>query len=214
MAHRARDLIATKLIDMTGRRSGQPPLGKKHLTVRRRLVALFWALALGLVLALSAGKTQQASVEIWVAAVAGWLAWMLFSEVVKLAPVLPERRRGVWTWRRATPVPPTRPRPLMVVEGLLLTAADNERAMAVRLRPRLAALTDHLLRTRHGIDAETRPDRAAAILGDLAWLVDPEAKPQTASLTDIDRLLAVLMVDEPRTPSDSNPTKAGAIDAG
>ena len=175
---------------------------------------LFSALALGLLLALLAGKTRQASVEIWVAVVAGWLAWELASRVIKLAPLLPERLPGVWTRRRTKPGAPARLRPLIAAEGLLRSAENNERTMALRLRPRLAALSDHMLQTQHGIDAEARPDRAAAVLGELAWLVDPEAEPRVASLTDVEQLFDVLMVDESRTSSDPNPSKAGVIDAG
>ncbi len=165
------------------------------VSVRRVLVGVTWGLMLGLVVALSAREHRQASVEVWLVFVAGWLTWMVIGDLLKRAPVGPERLTGIWTRRRRRAVEPKRPRPLISLEWLLLSARDNERVNSIRLRPRLRELTEHFLATRHGIDLESSPERAAAVLGDLVPLIDPRAPAGVVDLADVERLLDVLAVD-------------------
>jgi hypothetical protein len=167
------------------------------MTIWRFAVGAGWGVALGLIVALLSGPGRQASVELWVVFVAGWLAWMVMGELLAVVPVTPERLRGVWAWRRTRSQPAPQLRPLSLVEGLVLSARDNERAMARRLRPRLATVTHHFLRTRHGLDPDAHPDRVAAVLGDLMYLVDVEAEPRKLEVADLDRLLDLLIGDDP-----------------
>ncbi|MCP3991245.1 MAG: hypothetical protein GY724_19375 [Actinomycetia bacterium] len=166
------------------------------VSVRRVLVSVAWGLVLGLIVVLSVEERRQASVELWLVFVAGWLAWLVTVDLLKLAPIGPERLTGIWRRRRHRGVEPQRPRPLISLEGLLLSARDNERAMSLRLRPRLRELTEHFLATRHGIDLESSPERAAIVLGDLVPLIDPRAPAREVDLDDIERLFDILAVDQ------------------
>ncbi len=178
------------------------------LSARRVIVGAAWGVLLGLVVAVSAGERHQASVELWLVFVAGWLAWMVIGDLMKLAPVGPERLKGIWTRRRRRVVEPQRPRPLISIEGLLLSAKDNERAMVLRLRPRLRDLTEHFLATRHGIDLEASPERAATVLGDLASLIDPQAPAETVDFGDVERLFDILGVDDQEATVQGGPDHA------
>lgn len=160
---------------------------------RRFIVGGLLGLGLGLLVALSTGTRRQVSVEVWVVFVAAWLIWLMARDLLSVAPLAPERLRGLVAWRRDRPPSGPRPRPLTLLEGLVLSARDNERAMALRLRPRLGPLAAHFLATRHGIDAEAEPERAAAVLGELVPLVDLDAEPQKLVLSDLDRLLDMVL---------------------
>ncbi|MCP3987961.1 MAG: hypothetical protein GY724_02720, partial [Actinomycetia bacterium] len=70
------------------------------LSVRRVIVGAAWGVLLGLVVAISAGERHQASVELWLVFVAGWLAWMVIGDLMKLAPVILDEAR-----RLKIPVP-------------------------------------------------------------------------------------------------------------
>lgn len=173
-----------------------------HEVLKRVLTLLAGALVLGFIVAASTGETRRASVEVWIAVVAGWLVWMMLADLMKLAPPHPERLHGVLGRRRPPKVDDVnRPRSLAALEGLLLNARDSERAMTLRLQPRLAALTEHFLLTRHGIDVRSEPERARALLGDLSLLGGLEVKDGdeggmgVAGVEDIDRLLDVVLHD-------------------
>ena len=160
-------------------------------------MTLLWAAVLGLLVALPLGRQRQFSVEVWLIAVSAWLALSTILRILDLAPVSTGRLHGLWQIRRPAKPPVGRlPRPLLALEGTLISARDSERAFALRLRPRLKQLTDHHLRTRHGIDAEHDPAAAVAALGSLAWLVEPDAEPDTAdrkpTMAEIERLLELV----------------------
>ena len=162
--------------------------------MRRRLIlGGLWGLLLGLGLAIAVGDERQASLEVWVAVVSIYLVWVVARDLLSVAPGAEEPLRWLWRWHRPPAEAAPRPRPLTLIEGLVLSARDNERAMALRLRPRLEPLVDHFLVTRHGIDRTTQPERAAAALGDLAYLVDGGAEPRAVPLEDLDRLLDVVV---------------------
>lgn len=156
------------------------------------------ALVLGVLIAGPLGQDRRISVEVWLIAVTLWLAWLASMRLIAVAPVLPARLRGTWRWRRRWDrFPDRRPRSLQAIEGLLLSAGDSDRAHALRLRPRLIEISNHHLRMHHGIDPETEPERAAALLGDLAWLVDAEAEARSPQLDEIDRLLDIVLAEAP-----------------
>lgn len=167
----------------------------------RRVIAGTVAVGmLGLVASFLGGRPRQVSVELWVAVVAAWFAWRLLNRLTDQAPIRADRLTGAWRWSRGGNDPPdTRPRGLVMNEGLVVSARDSERAHALRLRPKLIELADHLLQTRHGIDPTVRPERAAAALGDLYWLVDPDGDRQRSpEVKEIDELLDILLADGER----------------
>lgn len=158
------------------------------------------ALVLGALIAGPLGQDRKISVEAWLIAVTLWLAWLAAMRLMAVAPVIPPRLRGTWRWqwrRRWDRRPDGRPRSLQSIEGLLLSAADSDRAHALRLRPRLIDISNHHLRMHHGIDPEAEPERAAAVLGDLAWLVDTEAEARLPRMDEIDRLLDIVLAQAP-----------------
>ncbi len=145
------------------------------LSWRRRLGSgLAAALALGLLLGLLGGEPERVSVEIWLAVATAWFAWLLIGELRAVAPLRPDRTESLLARRRPPGRVDERARRLVNLEGLIANAAHSQRAATVRLRPRLIALCDELLRTGHGIDRQDDPDAAAALLGDVAWIVDEQ----------------------------------------
>ncbi len=157
------------------------------------LSTVFWAVLLGTLIALPLGRQRQLSVELWLLAVSVWLARATVLGLLARAPAHVGKLQPAWTWRRQGSeglIP--RPRQMASLEGLVLSARDNDRSYALRLRPRLRRLVDHHLRVRHGIDPDHEPDRAAAVLGDVGWLVDP-AVDRRPTLAEIDRLLDRLL---------------------
>lgn len=164
----------------------------------RLLVASGFAATLGVLVAFPFARDSEISVEIWMAAVAAWLAWLVVSRLMSIAPVLPAHLQGAWQWRRPkASTRDRRPRDLQALEGLILSARDNDRAHALRLRPRLIALTEHYLKARHGVDPAVEPDRASAILGASGWLVDPGSEDRCPKLAEIDRLLDLVLAPAP-----------------
>lgn len=140
---------------------------------RRRLTSgLVVATALGLLIGLLAGEPRRVSVEIWLVVATAWFAWLLIGELTSVAPLRPDRLEGFFSRRQLEPPADERARRLANLEGLIANASHSQRAATIRLRPRLVAVTQSLLRSSRGIDAATDPDAAALVLGDVAWLVD------------------------------------------
>jgi hypothetical protein len=144
-------------------------------TIKRRvLTGLVGALSLGLLVGLLGGEPQRVSVELWIAVAAAWFAWLLIGQLTSVAPLRPDRF-DLSLGRRREPAPlDDRARRLANLEGLIANAAHSQRAAMIRLRPQLVAVTDELLLSRHGIDRAFDRDESARILGDVAWIVDPD----------------------------------------
>jgi hypothetical protein len=143
---------------------------------RPRLVTAFlWAVALGLVVGVLGGEPRRVSVELWLAVATAWFAWLLIGQLTDVAPLRPDRIEGLLRRRRRPPPTDERARRLANLEGLIANAAHSQRAATIRLRPRLIGVADGLLRSHHGIDRATEPDRVAEVLGDVGWIVDTDA---------------------------------------
>jgi len=170
------------------------------MTRRRLASAAVASIALGMVVGLLGGEPERVSVEIWLAVTTMWLAWAVLSELASIAAVRPDRLDAPWLPRRQQPPLDTRPRSLANIEGLLANACHSRRAAAIRLRPRLLDLVTELLRTRHGIDIHTDPERAKRVLGDVAWLIDEENElHRTPDAGDVQTLVARAMGEERAT---------------
>lgn len=158
---------------------------------RRQIVAaVFWAAVLGLLISVPLGRQRQISVELWLVAVSIWLARTAISNMFATAPLRASSPRPIWRWRRRDEAAtPHRPSELTSLEGLLLSARDNDRSFSLRLQPRLIRLADHYLQVHHGIDRTSDPEAAAAMLGDVAWLLDPSQTGTTPTMAEVDRLV-------------------------
>lgn len=155
--------------------------------------------SLGLAVATLSGSGRRLSIDVWLGVVILWLAWFALRDLVGAVPLMPSQVRVWWPWpwprrRRSAPL---RPRSLMMWEGMVLNGCHNERAMHLRLRPRLGRLVDHFARTRHGVEVAHSPRARADLLGNLDYLVDPDAEPRRADLDDLDHLLDLLLGPDP-----------------
>jgi hypothetical protein len=93
------------------------------------------------------------------------------------------------------------PEPTPTGDGLLLLtglesslswgAADADR-FRDRVRPMLVRLADDRLRTRHGIDPDTDPDHARAILGEQLWQLRTASPTRSPSRAELTALVAAL----------------------
>jgi hypothetical protein len=111
------------------------------------------------------------------------------------------------TWRLARLVvpppepPPERPPDEERDEGLLLLSwlesrlswgsTDPDR-FRDRVRPTLVTLATDLLRTRRGVDPQTQPDRARAILGEPLWQLMTSTPARSPSRAELSRLVDAL----------------------
>ena len=169
------------------------------MTRRRLLLGLLAAVVLGLLVGMTAGEPRQVSVELWVAAAALWVGWVVVAELTRSAPVRADRLRSLGLSRRSGGSVDRRPRNHIRLEGLLLNGVHSQRAATIRLQPWLVDVADDLLRTRHGIDRARRPERAAAVLGDVAWLIDTEDElPRTPTPAEVERFIDRLMIEGAR----------------
>ncbi|MGI9599216.1 MAG: hypothetical protein ACR2QK_23835 [Acidimicrobiales bacterium] len=172
----------------------------------RVILSVLWAIILGALVTLPLGGQRQLSVEIWLVAVAVWLALSTTTRLLIAAPVLPAQLQAFWKRRPGDEQPNDRlPRELRSLEGTMISARDNERAYGLRLRPRLKRVTDHHLKSRLGIDAELDPGRAAAVLGPLAWLVDGRVNDRAPDLDEVDRLLRLVSTDDDSRAAEHQP---------
>ena len=62
----------------------------------------------------------------------------------------------------------------------------------------MTGLAEHFLPINHGIDPTQQPGRAQALLGEVAWLVDPDPGPDTVdrvpTAEEIDKFLTIVLV--------------------
>jgi len=66
-------------------------------------------------------------------------------------------------------VPPERPRELERLEREVYLSLGSSFYLHHRMRPVLREIATHRLLTRHGVGLDTKPDAAAALLGEPAW---------------------------------------------
>lgn len=157
------------------------------------LGSVLWAAALASLLSLLTGDQQAVSIAIWLAGFSVWFAAITLLRLLDHVPLAPGRLMALVRRKPKTGGPvDRRPRELRSIEGLLIRARDNERAHRQQLQPRLATLADHFLPRQHGIDPKREPDRAAALLGDLAWIVDPASTGRSPTIEEVARFVGIL----------------------
>ncbi len=74
-------------------------------------------------------------------------------------------------WRRRSPAGRPAPASLRRVEGLLRFSAKHEFTASERLTPLLRRLAAERLAAGHGIELNSEPERAEALLGAKAWAI-------------------------------------------
>ena len=169
------------------------------MTPRRIISIVLRAAILALILALAFSGSELVSVGVWLAFVVALVGLSLLTHVIRVADLEPAQIAVAWTWRfrhRRRRQVDRRPHELRATEGTVLSAMENSRIHANRLRPRLTALADHFLPLRQGIDPRSDPTRATALLGDVAWLVDPDVSDRIPTVHEIDRFLDLVLAEE------------------
>ncbi len=156
-----------------------------------------------LILAFLFSGSDLVSVGIWLASTAALVGLELLILVLKAAEVEPAQIAVAWTWRfrrRSRRRLDRRPYAVRATEGMVASAIDNPNFHVSRLQPRLTELADHFLPIRQGIDSESDPARAKALLGDVAWLVDSDVSDRSPTVHELDRFLDIILAEEP-TPT-------------
>lgn len=174
------------------------------MKLRTALQAVIAASALGVLIALPLGSRRELSIDLWFVVVAIWSAKSMLSAMLRAVPA----RYARWTngWRRRTQDrfdDSRRTRDVLSLEGLVIRAADNPRAHAMQLRPRLDAIADHFLPIRHGVTRERDPKRAGELLGDVAWLIEPDVDDRSPSFIEIERFLDIVLAEDGPPSQDS-----------
>jgi hypothetical protein len=167
------------------------------------------AAILALILALPFSGSELVSVGVWLALAVALVGVNLLRYVITVAEVEPAQITVAWTWRfrrrRRPRQVDRRPREVRAIEGIVVSAVDNSRVHAIRLRPRLSELADHFLPIRQGIDPASDPARANALLGDVAWLVDPDMSDRIPTVHELDKFLDIVLAEKNR-PARSDQT--------
>lgn len=146
----------------------------------------------GVVFGVTLSGNEVISVRVWLIGSAVVFVTMLVRDVLVAADV--ERATMVPAWRLVEPDPVDDATPMVRSIASALTAAqDNAGIHRQHLRPRLTALATHYLPVRHGLDPARHPSRAAALLGDVGWLIDPAVGDRTPTATEIARFLDIVI---------------------
>lgn len=161
---------------------------------RKALISIIlWATTVGGVLALLNGEQRAVSLRIWLAGFATWFAVATMRRLFQEIPVLPPRVRPLFRLRSKPVVSEnTRLRQLRSLEGLLVRSRENERAYTQQLQPRLLALAEHSLSVNYGIDLHRQTERAEVVLGDTAWILNPEIHGRSPTFDELDTFLQLL----------------------
>lgn len=163
---------------------------------RTLLTSVVAAAIFGLLVATVPGEQRRLSVDLWLVAVAAWVAVSWLRAALQPVPTESVGLRSPFRfrWPAATPRPLGH-RALLALEGTMVSGLDSPRSFHHRLRPRLRELARHRLELDHGIDLDRQPDQARAVLGSEAWLIDPEAIDRSPTEDDLARFLDRMEAD-------------------
>ncbi len=148
---------------------------------------------IGLIIAVALSGDDLISLQAWLAATVVWVGGRLLWDFISGASPQPAELVFAWSRRRRERRVLAGPSGLIAIGALLRNAQNNPRAHTNHLRPRLQALARHHVSIRYGIDLEHDPDRAAALLGEVAWLIDPAVVDRSPTLAEIDRFLDLIL---------------------
>lgn len=155
----------------------------------RFLGLVFWASIAGLLAAVFVGEDLAVSMRIWLTAFVCWFAAGLLVRLLSDINLVPARFRLLVVGSEEVEETRQALTDFRSLESLLLRSRENERAHRQQLRPRLAALADHFLLLHHGVNRREQPAQAAAVLGDVAWLLDDDDSTPAPTFEEIDRFL-------------------------
>ena len=149
------------------------------------------AALLGVLIALPAGTTKQLSVEIWFVVTVMLITWRLTADLIGAATV--HRRAGtdLIGWIRGRNARPLRAGAsnLRSLEALLYRLRDNPRPHVRQLRPKLIEIAAHHLTAHHGLDLRTQPEQTQALLGPVAWIIDPTVDDRAPTMDELEMFL-------------------------
>jgi hypothetical protein len=115
------------------------------------------------------------ALRIYLVAAGGLVLVGLLGELRARHPV---RKSAYEQAARRRPRPPERPSDLTQIEREVALAGTSAGDVHLRLRPRLRAIAAHRLSARRGIDLDTEPGAAEALLSPAVWeLVRPDREP-------------------------------------
>lgn len=160
--------------------------------MKRLLSLIAWSSVAAFLVAAFAGDDQTVSLRIWLVAFFCWFGGGLLLRLFSSVPLVPSRHRLlVVRSSDGDSAPRASLHDFRSLESLLVRSCENERTYRQQLRPRLITMADHFLQVHHGISRTTHPERAAAVMGDVGWLLeDNDAAPAPApTLDDLDRFL-------------------------
>jgi len=172
--------------------------------VSKRILIVFARAGIpGLLIAAALSGQSRISVQIWVSATAVWVVGTVLYDFIAVAAVEPASLVPGWrrSGRRRQRPAFAGARGLQTIHVLLAAAQTTPRAHANQLRPRLIALAKHYLPIRHGFHLEQDPARAADLLGDVAWLIDPAVNEHRPGLAEITKFLDVVLAEQDTTMS-------------
>jgi len=166
------------------------------MTFRRGSIMLVQGGIIGLVIAVALSGDDLISVQAWLAATVVWVVGRLLWDFISIASPLPAELVFAWSRRRRGRRVLSGPSGLLSIGALLRNAQNTPRAYTHHLRPRLQALAQHHFSIRHGIDLKLDRDRAAALLGEVAWLIDPAVIDRSPTSAEIDLFLNVILAEQ------------------
>lgn len=168
------------------------------MNLTRLVFILFRAAVLGILVALPLSGDEFISAKVWVAATAVLATTALLVDVVTKAALQPATINLAFTWHLTEPRQHGNHylRELRSIQATLASAQHNDRSFVNRLRPRLEALAEHFLPIRQAVDPKLHPAKAQALLGDVAWLIDPAVTSRSPTIGEISKFLDLVMAEE------------------
>ena len=158
-----------------------------RLTINAVVVGLFGAVALS--------DGDLISVRVWLVVVAIGITGLVLVELIEVVEFEPVRLSPLLRVLRASSRRRRGGRGERSVEVLVVTAQRDARLYSSRLRPRLKAIVDHFAPLGPGLDARRQPEDGRELLGDDAWLVDPDITDRAPTIAELERLLDAVGVD-------------------
>lgn len=175
------------------------------MTPRRSATIGLRAAAVGLGFAVAFSGDAVLSGRAWAMATAATAVVFILRDFVAAAGVEPAGMRPAWV----KPPPPKQvhgTKDLRAVSMMLAGAITNPRAHGRHLRPRLIALAEHFLPIRCGIDFLHDPEGGAALLGDVAWLIDEAADDERVpTVAEVARFLERIGAAEDQPTGEAGP---------
>lgn len=168
------------------------------MTASAFVLRLIVSTAIAAVLTVPLSGDDIISIGTWLTITALILAAVLSWDLFKSAQLEQARLSVIWTWKRGqkheTETHPARE--LRAVKGTIASAQFNPRSFGNRLRPRLDALANHFLPIQRGVDPRNDPIRTTALLGEVAWLLDPDVTDRAPTLDELDQFLTIIIGDQ------------------